>query len=105
MRRKAETIPDEMLRRHADCLKVLAHPHRLRIIDILSDRRITVTDLAGELDIPRNATSQHLKLMQAHGLLLREREGKTVFYRVADANALVILDCIRAKCELLRRTS
>lgn len=98
---KQKRIPEEVLQRHADCLKVLAHHHRLRIIEILSGRRITVMDLAEELDIPRNATSQHLKLMQAHGLLNRERDGKTVYYSVADNNALVVLDCIREKCGIL----
>jgi DNA-binding transcriptional ArsR family regulator len=97
---KEEMIPFELLRKQADCLKVLAHPYRLRIIEILSDKRVTVTDLATILDIPRNATSQHLKLMQTHGLLDRERSGKTVFYSIKDPQALMVLNCIREKCEL-----
>ena len=62
-------IPAEALERVAPVLRVLGHPHRLRITELLVDRKMTVGQLAERLGIPHNACSQHLNLMKAHGLL------------------------------------
>lgn len=77
-----------------EMLRVLAHPHRLRICDLLLSKRMSVGELAAELDVPANAVSQHLNLMKAHGILGRERDGKTVYYRVVDMSPCWLLDCI-----------
>lgn len=88
-------IPLGVLERCAAAFRVLAHPHRLRIVELLDDRRLSVGELAERLDLPQPATSQHLNLMRSHGLLAAERDGKTVYYKVSNPSALKILDCIR----------
>ena len=88
-------IPMERLEQAVEVLRVLAHPHRLRICDLLLNERMAVGDLAEHLGIPPNAVSQHLNLMKAHGVLGREREGKTVYYKVVDKRPCWLLDCIR----------
>jgi DNA-binding transcriptional ArsR family regulator len=88
-------IPMERLEKAVEVLRVLAHPHRLRICDLLLCDRMAVGELAEHLEIPPNAVSQHLNLMKAHGILDREREGKTVYYKVVDQHPCWLLDCIR----------
>ncbi|HPU31836.1 MAG TPA: metalloregulator ArsR/SmtB family transcription factor [Phycisphaerae bacterium] len=88
-------IPMEQLEKAVEVLRVLAHPHRLRICDLLLGERMAVGELAEHLKIPPNAVSQHLNLMKAHGILDREREGKTVYYKVVDKRPCWLLDCIR----------
>lgn len=83
------------LERAAAALKVLAHPHRLRICELLLNERVPVKVIAEHLGIPQNATSQHLNMMKAHGILGCEREGKEVFYRVVDSRPSWLLGCIR----------
>ena len=88
-------IAPDVLQRVADALRVLAHPHRLRIVELLEADDLPVGQLAVELGIPQAACSQHLNRMRAHGLLKARREGKAVYYQVANPHALSVLNCIR----------
>lgn len=84
----------------AECLKILAHPHRLRIVELLLQRRYTVGELAEVCAIPSHMASGHLKLMERCGLLSHEREGRSVYYRVAESCLKDIIACIRKRFEL-----
>lgn len=88
-------IPLERLEQAATVMRILSHPHRLRICEVLMAGRVSVHDLAEHLGIPANAASQHLGIMKAHGLLAAERDGKTVYYRVIDPRPGWLLSCIR----------
>jgi len=92
---RTKAIPGEVFERMAAALRVLAHPHRLRIVELLMDQDLTVGELAEVLDIAPSACSGHLNLMRAHGLLASVREGKTVYYRVDDPSATNVIKCIR----------
>lgn len=94
-KRPAPEIPHAVLARCAAAFRVLAHPHRLKIVELLAHRRLSVGELARRIDLPQAACSQHLNLMRAHGLLAAERNGKIVYYKVANPSALHIIDCIR----------
>jgi DNA-binding transcriptional ArsR family regulator len=85
----------EVLEQTALALRVLAHPHRLKIVELLEQRDLSVGELALELGIAPNACSQHLNLMRAHGLLDSRRDGKVVFYKVGHPSALSVIQCIR----------
>lgn len=74
----------ERLSQAAECLKVLAHPHRLRIVEMLLQDRYTVGELAEKCDIPSNIASGHLRLMQRCGFLAPEREGRNVYYKITE---------------------
>jgi DNA-binding transcriptional ArsR family regulator len=88
----------ELLERMAAVLKLLAHPQRLKIIEILErDTALPVFELMQQLDLPQAATSHHLNAMKRVGLLTAERRGKEVWYSIADPRALTILSCIRQK--------
>lgn len=81
----------------AECLKVLAHPHRLRIVELLLQRRYTVGELAEVCAIPSNVASGHLKLLERCGLLGHRREGRRIYYRVAESCLKDIIACIRKR--------
>ncbi len=97
----ASEIPMDVLERVARTLRVLGHPHRLKIAELLLARDLTVGQLADALGIPPNACSQHLNLMRAHGLLVAQRNGKEVFYKVGNPSVINTITCIR-KHELNR---
>lgn len=88
-------IPMEVLDQAASVLRVLAHPHRLRIVELLSSGPRAVSDLVKELGLAQNAVSQHLNFMKAHGILASERHGRHVSYRVDNPHATTVLGCIR----------
>lgn len=85
----------EHFARAAECLKVLAHPHRLRIVEMLLVDRYTVGELAETCDIPSNIASGHLRLMQRCGMLAPEREGRNVYYVITEPCLKKIMTCIR----------
>lgn len=95
MSTRLATIPDETLERAAAALRVLAHPARLRLVELLLAGDHTVGELAEHAGLAPAACSQHLNQMAAHGLLEKERDGRAVRYRVIDESALRVIDCIR----------
>ena len=88
-------IPMEVLDRTARVLRVLAHPHRLKIIELLADRKLTVGEVADAVGIAPNACSQHMNMMKAHGLLTSRREGRTILYQADNPDARNVINCIR----------
>ena len=81
----------------AECLKALAHPVRLRIVQLLLHGRYTVGELAEDCQIPDNVASEHLRLLQRCGFLNSEREGRKVFYQVAEPHLSQLMACIEGR--------
>ncbi|MEZ6044029.1 MAG: metalloregulator ArsR/SmtB family transcription factor [Planctomycetaceae bacterium] len=81
----------------AECLKTLAHPVRLRIIQLLLQGRYTVGELAADCDIPDNAMSDHLRLLQRCSFLNSVRDGRFVYYQVAESHLKQLMDCIEGR--------
>ena len=102
MKAKNQPCPQDLsiedLARMAKVLKLLAHPYRLKIVDILeSEASAPVHALMDRLDLPQAAVSGHLKKMLRAGLVASERRGKEVWYSLGDRRSLTILNCMRAK--------
>ena len=87
-------LPFDDLKMAAELLKCAAHPYRLRIIEILLQGEYTVDMIARMCKLSQPATSGHLRLMEARGLLVSERSGRTVYYSVAEPKLKALLDCI-----------
>lgn len=82
----------------AERLKVLAHPHRLKIVEILHGcEEAPVHEIMSRVPLPQATASHHLNAMRRAGLIRADRRGKEVWYRIADPDSLTILDCIRKK--------
>lgn len=81
----------------AECLKVLAHPHRLRMLQMLLRGRYTVGELAEACQLPSPMASEHLRLMQRCGFLVSEKQGRSVYYRVVEPHIESIMGCIEAR--------
>ena len=85
------------LEQAAECLKTLAHPHRLRIVQMLLRGRYTVGELAEACGIPSHMASEHLRLMQRCGFLTSEKDGRNVYYQIAEPHLANIMTCIEAR--------
>ena len=81
----------------AECLKILAHPARLRMVQLLLQGRYTVGELAEDCQVPDNVASEHLRLMQRCGFFTSEREGRKVYYQVAEPHLQDIMNCIESR--------
>ena len=96
-------IPLEILEHAAETLKAIAHPVRLRIVDLLGRAgEMNVGELVEALDAKPAITSQQLGLMKNRGILACRRNGNKVYYRLANPNLMRVLDCIRDHCKAAR---
>ncbi len=94
--RKTKPLDLEALTLAAECLKALAHPHRLQIVQLLlSGKQLSVNEIAEHCELNQPTTSDHLRLMQRCGFLKNQRSGRTVFYSVAEPHLADILACIQ----------
>jgi ArsR family transcriptional regulator len=88
----AENEPN--YRRLAAMLKLLAHPERLRILDVLRRDVECVRHLELLLAKPQPYVSQQLRLLREVGVIVDEKEGNNVFYRLVDPQIAAWLDTI-----------
>lgn len=96
--RKSTPLTDlEALARAAECLKTLAHPHRLRMVQMLLRGRYSVGELAEACGIRSHMASEHLRLMQRCGFMSSEKDGRSVYYRIAEPHLANIMACIEAR--------
>jgi DNA-binding transcriptional ArsR family regulator len=65
--------------------RAIADPTRRDILDVLARKEESVMELAKDFDISLPAVSQHLKVLRRAGLIIGEREGRQVFYRLNPA--------------------
>jgi DNA-binding transcriptional ArsR family regulator len=89
--------PLEALEQAAECLRTLAHPHRLRMIQMLLRGRYTVGELAEACGIAPHMASEHLRLMQRSGFLTSEKEGRKAYYQIAEPHLADIMACVEGR--------
>lgn len=87
----------DALERAAECLKTLAHPHRLRMVQMLLRGRYTVGELAEACGIPSHMASEHLRLMERCGFLNCEKEGRKAYYQIIENHLANIMSCIEER--------
>ena len=92
-----DLTPLAALARAAECLKTLAHPHRLRMVQMLLQGRYTVGELAEACEIPSHMASEHLRLMQRCGFMTSEKDGRKAYYQIAEPHLASIMACVEAR--------
>jgi len=80
----------------ANLFRVLGHPARVRILELLREGERSVGALRAELALDSGGTSQHLSALRRIGLVESRREGTSVFYRVDDDHVFALLEAGRA---------
>jgi DNA-binding transcriptional ArsR family regulator len=96
-RSRVRLTPLSALAQAAECLKTLAHPHRLRMVQMLLQGRYTVGELAEACEIPSHMASEHLRLMQRCGFLTSQKEGRKAYYQIVESHLANIMACIEAR--------
>jgi DNA-binding transcriptional ArsR family regulator/YHS domain-containing protein len=79
----------------AELMKALAHPHRLEIIQMLRDSELMVSEMFTMLDLPQAQLSQHLMVLREAKAVSTRRDGKHIYYQVADRRILKASDLLR----------
>ena len=90
--KKRAISDDNTLYALADLFKVFGDPTRIRILYALSAQELCVCDIASVLDMTQSAISHQLRILKQMKLVKFRREGKTVYYSLADSHVETILN-------------
>ena len=72
----------------------LSNVTRLEILEIISEKETSVSELAVRLEMSQSAVSQHLARLRADGLVTTRRDAQTVYYRCANPGVQRVLDML-----------
>jgi len=75
-------------------MKVLAHPDRLFILRGLYLSRCKVGEIQEKMGLTQSGLSQHLSKMRDVGIIVGERKGKEICYRVSDDFAIALMNAV-----------
>jgi DNA-binding transcriptional ArsR family regulator len=95
-----EKLSPEALAQVAAYFQALSEPARLRLLNLLRERRRSVGELAEATGYSTANVSRHLALLAQHGVLARESEGTSVYYSIADPAIYQLCDLV---CDNLAR--
>ncbi|WP_394277587.1 ArsR/SmtB family transcription factor [Luteococcus sp.] len=90
------TLPADELARAASMFKLLGDPTRARLLfALLEAGELCVCDLAAATGVQEVTVSQSLRMLRASAVVTGRRQGRLVFYRLADAHVRMLLDLTR----------
>lgn len=83
---------EEVLYDLAELFKIFGDSTRIRILFVLFEAEVCVCDLAETLHMTQSAVSHQLRILKQNKLVRSRREGKSVFYSLADGHVRAIID-------------
>lgn len=89
--RRRKPVSEETLDKAARLFRAVADVSRLKVLDQLADAEVCVSELAEELQVGVSTVSQQLKVLHAERIISRRREGKHIYYRLADQHIASIV--------------
>ena len=88
-------IDPTVLARAADIIKLLGHPERLKIVEVLERGEASVSEIRDAVRLPQAIVSQHLARLRGANVVAARRDGVHVLYRVIEPKVRHVLTCIR----------
>ena len=89
---RTQLPPDEQLYDLAELFKIFGDSTRVKILYALLESELCVCDIAKLMEVTQSAVSHQLRVLKNSKLVKFRREGKTVYYSLADDHVLHILD-------------
>jgi DNA-binding transcriptional ArsR family regulator len=84
--------PEGLRQFKAEFFKALAHPMRIRILELLHQGPLSVGQLQEAVGAPSSSISQQLAVLRSRNIVATERRGTTVIYHVRDVDLFELLD-------------
>jgi ArsR family transcriptional regulator len=94
---------DQIRQMKADLLKALGQPTRLKILELLADGERCVCEIFPAIDEEQSNISKHLSFLRSQGIVVAERRGMRVFYRLTNPRILKLLEDAEACLLAVRR--
>ncbi len=85
----------ELYKIHAEMCKVFSNSTRLEILNLLRDKELSVTELIEKTKLSQVNISQHLSIMKSKGIVVSERDGKMIYYKLSNPKIIKAFDIIK----------
>ncbi len=85
---------DEAIDRATALLKAMANDNRLRILCLLDEQELSVTELNSRLTLSQSALSQHLAILRRENLVSTRRASQTIYYSCQGNSARTIIEAL-----------
>ena len=92
-------MSDKVLYELADLFKLFSDSTRIRILAVLSEGELSVNQLSEKLNMTSSAISHQLRILKSSKLVKSRRDGKLVYYSLADHHVKTIMDMGREHIE------
>ena len=79
---------------YSEIFKALSHPHRLEIVKGLYQNECSVTECQKRMHLPQSTISQHLRVLKNAGIIIDNRKGTSVCYKVINDFVISIIETI-----------
>jgi DNA-binding transcriptional ArsR family regulator len=91
-------LRDNEIERHAELLKALANPARLRIVNILARGERSVTEICESAGLKQSLVSQQLKILRLNDVVQSRREVPHMYYSLKEQQVVRMLNCLSKCC-------
>jgi ArsR family transcriptional regulator len=91
-------VPVPLYQAKAEFFRMLGHPVRIRVLELLQDGPMPVRDLLTQIEVERSNLSQQLAVLRRSGIVTATRDGDTVVYALAGGD---VADLMRAARRIL----
>ena len=85
-------LPEDLAELIARRFRALGDPLRVRALDLLRERELSVRELAEQLGAGQQNVSKHLAVLLDAGMLARRKQGNHVYYRIADEGVFALCE-------------
>ena len=85
----------ELYKIHAELCKVFSNSTRLEILNLLRDKEMSVTELIEKTKLSQANISQHLSIMKYKDIVISDRKGKNIYYKLTNPKIIKAFDIIR----------
>ena len=85
----------ELYKIHAEMCGVFSNSTRLEILNLLRDKELSVTELIEKIELSQANISQHLSIMKSKGIVVSDRKGKNIYYKLSNPKIIKAFDIIR----------
>ncbi len=92
---KEKRLEERLYELHASVCKIMASPKRLKLINTLQDKEMTVSELVNLTGMGKVNVSQHLAVLREKGIVTARRDGMHIYYKLTNLKVL-------QACELMR---
>ena len=94
---KNGTLTDSELDRVAQQFRVLGEPMRLKILQVICAKPLTVSEIVTETGASQSNVSKHLSLLASAGVITRQKDGQFVYYGLSDPLTLKLCELVHTQ--------